>query len=522
MTVPSDSEPLSGYEADQERVDAGSRRASESSERMAAGRIARTSARGGLLLAARNGVVQLVQVASTLLIAHFVVPAAYGALTIALAALGFARYAGDLGVANSFLAVPALDDDVRETGAFVALMLAVCETAALLALAPILASALHGPAYTADIIRVLAVCLTLEALRFGPMVTLNRELRFARYGALVLAETLMLYMSQIGLLLAGLGVWALVIGQLVRSAGGTIVYLWFGGGATRPARRVSVLPLLRRALPFQGPAVLAGLSGLLFPLVLTIALTARGIGFWGWATVLATPIAAIVTVVSGVSLPTLARMRRDDPAQVSRAVDIMIRASVLAPAAGAGALIGFAHPLITRLFGARWHPALGAVELNLIGVLPVTLSFFLAAVLESAQRARERFLAVLASQLLGLACVPFVATRFGVSGAAFVSAIAVPVVDVLILGFMSGIGYGRATRGGVIAFSLAAAVSFALARLVTSDLTLALCVAAAGLSLAPIVWASDRTAVRAVLRFGVPMPDRVAIWLRVTGPGAGS
>jgi PST family polysaccharide transporter len=468
--------------------------------------IARKTARGGLSMATRTGAVQLIQLASTLFIAHLILPSAYGAIAVALAALGFARYVGDLGVSSSFLPLPTLSDDDFRSGALVAVGLAIIETIALVLAAPLIAAVLHGPPYTAALIRLLALCLIFEALRFGPIVRLNRELRFGRYGTLSLIETLVLYAFQIGLLVAGAGVWALVIGQLARSSLGTLAY-WFGaGGMLRPAWRVSLRRLVARALPYQGPAIAFGAISLLLPLAIGIVLNSRGVGYWAWATVLAAPITALVTVMSGVTLPSLARLRAVQESAVERAADLMLRVSIVAPAVGAGVLLGLARPTLVYVFGRRWLPALPAVELNLIGIVPWTLSFFLAAVLESEQRARERLAAVLLAQGIGLVAAVGLALRFGVAGATFSSAILTPVVDVVVLGALTGVRYMRALASGVAGLGASALFAWGASQLVSNVWTL---VAAGALCIVPamlIIWMSDREAARAVLRLGEPLP----------------
>jgi len=475
--------------------------------------IATKTAQGGLLLATRSGVVQFLQLGSSVLIARLILPQAYGALTVALAALGFATYVGDLGVATSFLPLATLDRRLFQTGALVALVLALTEAGGLIALAPVLAALLHGPSYSAEIIRLLALCLVFQAFRFGPTVSLNRDLSFGRAGALSLAETLILYTVQISLLAVGAGVWALVVGQLARSILGTALYIWKGGGLTVPAYLVPIGPVVRRAIPYQGPLVVASAGGLLLPIVLTSALTARGIGFWGWATVLATPISAVVTIVAGVTLPSLARLRANEPAAVARATQIMVRAAVIVPAAGAGILLGFSSPLVALVFGHRWHPALSAAEFNLIGVIPATLSVFLAAVLESHQRAKARVVGMFIAQIVGLAIVVPITQDFGVAGAAFVSAVAMPLIDVAVLGAMAHVDFRRAALNSVLAFTACAGVGFLLAQLSTNLPLLGACVTAAMAPVLFIIWCTDRMAVRAVLRYGVPLPPRVAAFL---------
>jgi PST family polysaccharide transporter len=467
------------------------------------------------VLAARSGIAQLVQLASTLAIAHFLLPEAYGTLAVALTTLGFARYVGDFGLTLSLIALPRLDGDTLRGSATFALGFAVAEASGLVLLASPLAQLLDGPSYSAEIIRVLGLCLVVETLRFGPIIRINRDLAFSRLGMLQLSDMGILYASQISLLLAGAGVWSLVVSQIARSVLGTAVYVWRGGGVALPKLRCARLALVRRAFPYQGPAILAGLGGFLTPIVLATVMNAGQIGFWAWSTVLVTPLSALVTIMSSIMLPSLARLRRTDAAAVDRAAALVLRASLLLPAAGAGLLLGFSHPIVSLIFGDRWKPALTAVEINLLGIIPSTLSFFLAAILESAQRARERFLAYLGAQIVGLPLLFVLASAAGVPGAAFVSGIAVPLVDIVALAWLAKISIVNATARATFALAAAAAIAWVLARTVHTVFELGL--AGVG-SLVPVlflVWLSDREAVRTVIRWGVPVPD----WLARRGVG---
>lgn len=472
--------------------------------------IAKKATRGTLAVAHQYGLIQLIQLASTLVIARLVAPADYGVVAIALTAVGFARYVGDLGVSTSFLSLRKLDDATFQTGALVAGTWALLETLLLEAFAPALAALLHDPANGVTIIRLLSLCILFEAPRFGPTVRLSRNLEFARLGTLGISDTVILYAVQLAILLAGGGEWALVAGPLARSSVGTLVWVWNGGGLVLPARRTSLRALVVRAFPFQGPAILAALYGFLFPMALTLVLDANSIGFWAWATVLATPVNALVLIMSQVTLPTLARLRDVDPDLVERASAMMLRASLLLPAAGAGVLLGLSHPLVHLLFGRKWGPALPAVELNLVGVVPATFSYFLAAVLESDQRARERFVSSLVGATIGVPVGLVLAYLDGATGAAFASALLIPTIDSAILGWMAKLNVTRACVGSVCAFVVPAVLCWSMSSLATSLPRLVIVGVVSVVPLALGVSLPDRKAVRTVFRYGVSPNGRVA------------
>ena len=469
---------------------------------------AQRATRGTILLAGRSGLVQLAQVASSLIIARVVVPDAYGAFAVAVTGVGFARYIGDLGVSNSLLALPKVTSGLMRSGALISLVCGVVATLVLFGLAAPLAAILNGPDYTQLLIRVLALTVLFDSMRFGPIVRLNRELRFGAIGIASLIETMLMYACQIGLLLAGAGVWALVIAQLVRSLSGLAI-MTKQAGWVMPARREPLLAMIRRGIPYQAPGALGAGAGFLFPVILAGSLSADGVGYWAWATVLSTPITALVLVISSVTLPSLVRLRESAPASIPRATTLMLRASILVPAAASGVLIGFSAVLIQYLFGERWAPALGAVNMNLIGVIPATFSFFLAAALESEQRAGIRFWVGVAAVLVGLPALIVLSDAWGVTGAGFATAVLMPLVDAVGLALFAKVALGRAVVGALLAFGLCLGCSVAVQGLVVSVPTLVVLLAGCSVPAILIVWFSDREAVRAVLRFGVPLPARV-------------
>ena len=475
---------------------------------------AQTATRGTLLLATRSGAIQFAQVASSLLIARLIAPDAYGTFAIALTGVGLARYVGDLGVSNSLITRPHVSEAAMRSGALISIMCGITCALALMVGAPLLAELLNGPSYAQVLIRILSVTIIFDALRFRSTVILNRELRFGTIGIVSVTETSAMYVCQIGLLLSGVGIWSLVAAQISRSIIGLLLLLRIAGWIA-PARDESLVMHIRRGFPFQAPGILGATMGFLFPVILAGYLTATGVGFWAWSTVLSAPITAIVIVISGVTLPTLVRLRHTDPSAVPRATALMLRASMLVPATAAGLLLGFAPGLVNQVFGDRWNPAIGAVEMNLLGVLPATLSYFLAAVLESDQRAGARLWAGLVAAAVGIPLLFVLTSKLGVTGAAAVTAIIIPTLDVVVLYWFARVALVRAICGALVIFG----ASFLLARAldgIASSLTQLILFIALSIPVAvAAVWCTDRTAMRTVLRFGIPLPGRLRAWLKI-------
>jgi O-antigen/teichoic acid export membrane protein len=474
--------------------------------------VGRMAARGGAMLVARNGIVQALQLASSLVLARLISPADYGAFALALIVLGLARYQGDLGVMNSLLARKDVNQKTIETAGFVALAASSVAAIVLLAAAGPLIAAVGGGEETPTLVRVLAICVIVESLRIPPTLKAQRALRFDVLAVTALAETAVLYAVQIVLLLAGFGLWALVAGQLTRSIAGTAVLARRGGGLVLPLPRIPVIPLVRQALPFQATAAMTGVGGLILPLVIALFLDAHGFGFWAWATVLAAPLIMLTKVVQSVALPTLARLRREDSPSVARASVLMMRAVAVPTALGAGLLTGLAGPIVAHVYGHVWLDATGAVRANLVGVVALTYTALLSAQVESARRARARATSAFVAIVIGLAAVVPLTLSLHVTGAALASGLVTPVVDALCLWWLTRAALGEPLRRTALAYGAMTAFGLAAAPLASSLLTLVAALATGVVLAGVLAMLIDREAVGYVLRsLGGP---RAIAWLR--------
>jgi O-antigen/teichoic acid export membrane protein len=436
-------------------------------------------------------------------------------VAIGLATAAFARYLGDLGVTSHFLVARSVNREMWQTGALVAALLALTWTGTIIVAAGPIASLLHSPPGGANLIRVISLGFLFEAPRFGPVVRLSRAVDFGRIGAIGLGEAAALYGSQILFLALGAAAWGLALSQVARALVGSYLYVARGGGAVMPARRGPIFPMMRQALPYQGTAILMGLTGFLLPALLATVLDARNLGYWAWATVLATPIAAYVGVISSVALPSLARLRQADPPSVERATVLAMRGSVLVPAVGAGMLFGFSDPIVHLVYGTTWDPALAAVKVDLFGVVPFTFAFFLGAVLASDQRPVRRLVAFTVGLLVGVPGVLILGTLDGPTGASIATAILVPLADAIVLWRLADVRVTRAFTNGVGAFAVAGLISWSLAHFATSVQALVFLGTASAPVAVAVVWVTDRTAARALLRWGVRLPRRLSELLGV-------
>ncbi|MGI8801372.1 MAG: oligosaccharide flippase family protein [Solirubrobacteraceae bacterium] len=449
-----------------------------------------------MLLIMRNGFLQALQVVSSIVLAQAIVPSEYGAFTVAATLVGLARAVGDLGLSQSL--VVRQDFDEKDLGTSAAIVLASSiSIGSLVGLAGVAISlGLLSGVGSAALTAVYAGTLVVDALRLGPIVRLTRMLRFRQIAMATMLESLAGYVVQIVLLLSGLGVWALVLGAYARSIIGLVAYVKLGGPIARPRGGDRMRALLRDGVPYQGPLLLDGLQGAVVPLVVVGALGAHALGLWAWSTILAVPLAQALITLQSVLLPSLARLYGQYRAQFLEASERSVRLIALLAAAAAGSLFGLAPDLVRHLFGVRWVGATGAVQVTLLGIVPLAMLQFLSANLASRRRAGVRFrCALVASGATLLLIYPLMLVA-GVTGAALAVAIVGPSLDAALLAHWAQLPLRRATRNIILALTSIGAISLLLGRGADTPVSLGVACLATAVAAVALVWLIDRSVLR--------------------------
>jgi O-antigen/teichoic acid export membrane protein len=270
------------------------------------------------------------------------------------------------------------------------------------------------------------------------------------------------------LLLAGFGIWALVMAYVVAGVINVSYLLVTVRGVPMPTLRGPILRIIRLSFPYQAPLLAQAAVGLIVSIQVASLLGARGVGFFSWSTICATPINTIVFSLEALVAPSLARMLRDDGNQYSQATNVVLLTFATLAATAAGALIGLVPSVVRFIFGARWLPATGAVQMAIVGVVPSSLVAGCASIVNSQDRPGQRVKASLAAGATALIfTVPFTLSA-GVTGAAAVAYVISPIVEVLVLA--SGAG-AKLVRLSVRILRIAVplgALSFVLGQVTTS------------------------------------------------------
>jgi O-antigen/teichoic acid export membrane protein len=302
--------------------------------------------------------------ATMLILAKLLTPAMFGLVGMAALAIAALQYFQDVGFETALV---YRRDDVSEASytAFVTVLV----TSMLLYLvtvvmAPLVALFFRDPAVT-PILRVLALTVPISAIGRVPYALLSRELDFRRKVFPELAANMVGSGASILLALAGVGVWSLIWGQLIRVilAAGLVwtVTTW------RPRLRFS-LPIFKSL--FQYGKHITSSQTLIF-LITNVdnAVVGRyagqtALGYYQFAYSISNiPATQITSVVNQVMFPAFSRMGEGGDGQRTRYYLTTLRYITWITLPMAAATILFADEFVLGLYGQVWAPAILPLKL---------------------------------------------------------------------------------------------------------------------------------------------------------------
>lgn len=459
--------------------------------------VAMRGSRGALGVVAFSATLNVVQLVSSLVLARELAPEQYGAFAVGATVVGLGRFLGDGGAGNAVIQQPGRADIDEDLGRTLTLQsaIAVPATALLIACAPFVRAAFDAPPETVMVMVALALTLIIDVPSVVPRVRLRRRQQYHRLQVITAVGFLALYAVQIGGLLAGWELWALVAGQLAFSTVTTLVMLAAGGGLVRPVYR-GALALARRGMSYQGAFVVQALFAICGVAVVGTQLTTAELGLFTWCTVLATPLISLSQNLHSVMFPALSRLHEFHGDRHGSAVAMVARLQFLFVSAVVGLLCGLTVPVVRYVFDEKWLGAVDAARAALIGVVPLVLAALLGAGLESSGRPRLRLQAMAVSATLAVLVALPMSAWFGTTGAAVSIFLLAPLLDAVLLVRSAAVrlrrAYLDAVAVGLASFTAATALATFVGGLV--DLLVAAALSAAlSLVLLPLV---DRESLR--------------------------
>lgn len=299
----------------------------------------------------------VISLASNMVLARLLTPAAIGVYSVSLAVIGIAQVLRDFGVASYLIQEKELTDAHVRTAFGILLVLGFGVSGALFLGAPLIAGLYKEPQMI-DTLRVCALNFVLLPFTTVSLALLRRAMAFKELAAVNLAAAAAGAVASTGLAYLGFGVISLAIGSVVVNA-----VTGIGAWLARSERRL-LLPALsewRRVLHFGAQSSLSGI-------VTSIAMDTNDLAvgkFMGFAPVAILSRAQglmnmfhrdLMTAIRNVAYPAYARASRQgeplEPVYIASVTNVTV---VAWPFYGLLAL--YAHEILRLMFGPQWDAA---------------------------------------------------------------------------------------------------------------------------------------------------------------------
>ncbi|HEX5759215.1 MAG TPA: lipopolysaccharide biosynthesis protein [Thermoanaerobaculia bacterium] len=326
------------------------------------GAVGRAAARGVAWTFAATAASRLLWIAALAVLARLLAPRDFGLLASALVFLTYAETVADLGTGAALIYWPERREEAAEVTFRIHVAMGVLGFALAQLLAPFVADFFGNPA-SAPVLRALAWSFPLKYLGTTHDALAQKDLRFrARLVPEVgLAATKALV--AVGLAWAGLGVWALVWGQLAGQAVWTLL-LWLVV-PWRPSRRWPrglVRPMVAYGRGIVAVNALAAVTHHADLVIVGRTLGTATLGFYQMAAkVPETTVTVLGWVVSRVLFPAFSKLHAAGEAMGEAYLAALRWVSLLTVPATVGVALT-ARPLVLNLFGEPWLPAVPILQ----------------------------------------------------------------------------------------------------------------------------------------------------------------
>ena len=349
-----------------------------------------------------RGLLQVLSFVTTLLVARILVPADYGVMALAGFWTGIAGILADMGVGSAIIQFRDLSKREIDTCFWITMTLAVGCSAVLSVSAPLIAR-WFVVSRLADVLPVLSLALPFTASRVVSDSLLRKRLAFDRVSQAEIIGAVVALPLMLGSAIAGLGVWALVVGALVSPAVRSVATFafapWLPGFLVGGQR---VKEIVHFSLTTLGVKIMWSLREWSNTLVIgKVTGQAEIVGLYSMAEEIATlPGNKISTVVNMLSSPVMAELQKNvDAMRAAFYRALRLTAAIAIPAAAGMALV--AEDLVGAILGPKWLPAVPVLRVLSIYAAIRTVDVLLPPVLFA--RRRERFLFWYCAALLVLA-----------------------------------------------------------------------------------------------------------------------
>ena len=310
--------------------------------------------RGGMLLAARQGVGTVLSLSGALLLTRAIGPVQYGLYAAAIGVLTYLQVFSQWGVGVYLIRrEESPSEEVCHQATTLLLAIGAAVTLTALAALPLLSSWVRIPHF-AEIALPLLVGLPLLLSGQVPMARLERDLQYGSVAAIELGAQVIYYAVALPLAFRGAGAWAPVAGWWAQQV--LAVTLTFVSARYRPRLRwdaAQVREMVHYGLGFSASTWVWQLRSLVNPLVVGRYGGAASVGYVALAIRIVEVLSFAKTATWRLSIAALARIR-DDRARLARSVAEGMKLQVVAVGPLLLALGLVASVAIPRFLGPRW------------------------------------------------------------------------------------------------------------------------------------------------------------------------
>ena len=390
-------------------------------------------------LTLRTGLLRVISLVGTVLLARILAPADFGAFAvIVLLASALAPF-GDLGLGATLIQLrePPTERDLATTFTAQQVMWLVLLALAWLAAPLIRLAGTDMPADAETMIRVAAVAVYLNQLRGLPNAMMSRVLRFGPLATIEVIQQVAYVVVAVGVALAGGGVWSFVLGLLVQfGLGSLLTYIAWGHRPHLGIDRESLRRLMGFGVSYQVSSILGVAYTALVPVYGGLAGGVAGIGYLNFGQRFGRLLGGVDDIIGRVAFPAFSRLQGDVDRRALALLHVIETTSIVF-----GLLMGWAiavaPTLVEVAFSSTWLPATPVFQLTAVAVLIGLPGGFMRGLAFSAGQARQVLVWTVISLVVTFAVFPVLLIAFGLVGGG---------IGFVVQATVQLFGFARATR----------------------------------------------------------------------------
>ena len=382
------------------------------------GGIGRRGRAAVIQLALRTGLLRIVSLIGTVLLARILAPADFGVFAVIVLLTSVLTPFGDLGLGATLIQrrEPPTERDLATVFTAQQIMWLI-----LLAVgwfvAPLIR--LAGPGMPPDaewMIRVAALAVYINQLRSVPVSMMSRVLRFGPLAAIEVVQQIAYAVVAVGLALSGAGAWSFVIALLAQfGLGAALTYVAWGQRPHIGINRASLRGLLGFSVTFQATYILSLFREALVPAFGGLAGGVSAIGYLNFGQRFGRLLGSVDEIISRVAFPAFSRLQGDAGRRALALIHV-VETTALAFGFVLCWAIAVAPTLIEVAFSATWLPATPVFQLMSVAVLITLPAGFMRIVAFSMGLARPMLIWTLIPLVITFAVFPFLLISLGLVG----------------------------------------------------------------------------------------------------------